>query len=327
MSTIVSPPTSFTFRALQQALLTWTLTDQNGNPISGATVTATLYANRNLQNTTQYPGTAVTNFTNVSLVETPALSGIYVATLPATINPSAATLGFATVISALSGSTSIGTWTIPSVVIPPENINDLVTLDQTKDYLGLQPSNTDDDITIQFLISGFSQYVLNRTGISSFTQTQTYNETYDGNNNQRIFVLNPPIVTLNSVTIGSYTVPMSTSLITAGVYVEQSGRSIAFRNSPGVLMPPYSIYPYAFTKGQGNILISYIGGYTSVPYDLGEAAMEAVSLAYRRKDWIGLESKSLSAGAGVTGTTRYFMGHLTPGIERVLNFYSRYARS
>jgi len=325
MSTIVSPPTSFTFRALQQNLLTWTLTDNSGNPITGATVSATLYANRNLQNVTQYPGTADSIFVNIPLVETPP--GTYTGVIPVTFNPGSATLGFATVITALSGSTNIGTWTIPSVVIPPQNINDLVTLDQAKNYIGLEPSNTDDDITIQFLITGFSQYVLNRTGISSFTQTQTYNEIYDGNNNQRIFVLNPPIVALNTVTIGSYSVPLSTSLVTAGVYVEQSGRSIAFRNSPGVLMPPYSIYPYAFTKGQGNIQINYIGGYTSVPYDLGECAMEAVSLAYVRKDWIGLESKALSAGAGVTGTTKYFMKHLTPGCERTLNFYSRYARS
>ena len=325
MSTIVSPPTSFTLRALQQALLPWVLTDQNGNPIAGATVTGTLYANRNLQNVTQFPGTAVTNFTNVSFVESPA--GTYTASLPATINPPAASLGFATVITALSGSTPIGTWTIPTVVIPPQNLFDLVTLDQTKDYLGLQSSNTDDDITIQFLISGFSQYVLNRTGISSFTQTQTFNEIYDGNGNQRLFVLNPPIVTLNSVTIGSFSVPISTGLIVSGVYVEQSGRSIAFRNSGGVLSPPFSIYPYYFTRGYGNIQVNYIGGYTSVPFDLGVCTMKVVAQNYRRKDWIDLASKSLSAGAGVTGTTRYRDWAMPPECEETLRFFSRYARS
>lgn len=329
MSTaVVPPPTSFTFRSLQVSQITWALTDTTGVAITGATLAATCYQNRNLQNPVQYPGTAITGFTNISLPET-ATPGTYTAFLPATINPSPSTTGYITVITALMGSTPIGTWTIPTVFIPPQNVNDLVSLDQCKSWLQIDSTNTDDDGTIQFLISGFTQYVSNRTGISSFTQTQTYNEIYDGNGNTRLFVLNPPIVTLNSVTIGSSQAPISTDLVTPGVYVEQSKKSIAFRNGGGNYTGFITqwMFPFTFVKGMGNIQINYVGGYTSVPYDLAEAAMIAVGQNYRRKDWIDLASKALSSGAGVSGTTRYRDWALPPHVEKIIYYYSRYARS
>jgi len=212
-----------------------------------------------------------------------------------------------------------------SPAITPSTV-DMCTLGEVKDWLGIAYSNTDDDSMIQFLITSFSQYVINATGVESFNSVQNYVETYDGNGASRMFLDNRPIVNVTSVVIGAYSVPQSTNTTSSGFFIERSKKSIAFRSSGQALMPPLSIYPYQFTPGIGNVTVTYSAGYTRCPYDLQEACFKAVALNYRRKEWIGVHQKSLSAGAGVSGTITYTGWALPPEINAVLDIYSRYAR-
>src|SRR5271155_4402872 len=171
-------PTSFSFRCLLQQQITWTLTSATGTPITGALVYATLYAGRDRANPAAFPGTvADPNLNNLPLPETVAgVSGVYVGVVNQAFNPTATTTanGFVTVITAFSGSTLIDTWSIPTAIIPPQNTNDLVQLDDVKTWLGIALNNTDSDYSLQLLISSFSQYVINRTGRNSFTQVNSY---------------------------------------------------------------------------------------------------------------------------------------------------------
>lgn len=203
---------------------------------------------------------------------------------------------------------------------------DLVPLSQVKDWLKISQNNTDSDKTIQFLITAFSQYVLNKTGHDSFTKIIQYTEYYDGNGNQRMFLNNSPITELISVLIGSYSAAFSTGTNSSGLFVEQSQKSIAFRSSGGILYPAYSIYPYRFIPGVGNIQVIYKAGYSAVPYDLSEAVMETVAQNYMRRDWIDLASKSLSIAGGGAGTTSYRSWGMTPQTASIIDIYSRYAR-
>lgn len=320
-------PTSFTFRGQQQNQFTWQLTDASGNPITGATVTSTMYSNRSIQNPTGFPGTVSdVNFQNLPMPETPVLSGIYIGVISALFNPAPSTTGFVVVITALQGSTLLGAWSIPAVDLQAQKVNDLVGLDDVKAYIGIPDNNTDSDGTIQFIISSFSQYVLNATGRDSFNSIETYTETYDGNGHIRMFLNNSPIISIVSLQIGSYFPPQSAGVQNPGIYIEQSQKSIAFRASGSSLFPPLSIYPYRFLPGTGNIQVIYTAGYNSVPFDLGEVVMETVAQNYARKAWIDIASKSLSAGNGATGTTRYRDWALTPMTRKVLDNYSRYAR-
>lgn len=312
---------SFTFRTGQPELLTWILTDQDDVPVSGAVVSATLFAGRSLAVPDESPGVPVAGFSNVPLPET-ATPGTYAAIILPFVAPPTST-GFVVVITV----PDISTWEIPAAIIPPGANTDLVTLDITKDWLGIDESNTDDDGLIQFLITAFSQWVLNRSGQTSFNSIQTYTEVYDGNGNFRLFLNNTPVTQIVSLTIGASTVPISTSTITSGVFIDQSGKSIAFRNSPTYLSVPAIISPYTFSRGVGNIQVIYKAGYATTPYDLAEAAMKAVAINYVRKDWRDLASRSLSAGSSGSGTTRYRDWMLPPEIMTVLDFYSRYARS
>lgn len=336
MSTTATSYPSYTFRPGRNQQITWTLTDSSGNPISNAQVKATLYENRSRVNPNTSPGTIVdsTNFSNLTLTETPSGSGIYIGNIPAAFNVAQqAASGYVLQVTAIAnGGTgqNLGDFESPAVVVPAANAIDLVLLDDVKAWLGLSPNNLDSDFLLQILISSFSQYVLNRTGISSFSSVQTYTEIYDGNNNLRLMLRNYPIQSLISVLIGSYTAALSPNTLSPGIFIDGDQKSIAFRWSPWN-WPNYStvsavIYPYAFVKGLGNIQVTYTAGYTSVPYDLYEACMEAISINYKRKDTIDLASRMLSARDG-SGTTRFRDWALTPAIERVLFYHSRYAHT
>lgn len=191
---------------------------------------------------------------------------------------------------------------------------DLVDLATVKQWLNIANTNTDDDLLIQFLITAFSQHVLNKTGIASFTSVDAFVDTYDGNGQERLFVRNPPIVSVASVNVGSLSLPQSTGLTSNGWFIEDSKKSIALRGCV-----------YRFHRGLGNIQVSYTGGYSEVPIDLAEAAMNAIGQNYVRKDWKDLASQAISSGSGVTGTSRYRDWVYPPGVLETILFYKRRA--
>lgn len=316
---------SFTFTSLTQQQVTWNLTDTSGAIITGATVTATLYLNRDKFQPLVRPGTPDTIFNNIALIETPGGSGTYVGQIPATFNPLPSDSGYTTVITATLGATPLADFEEPTVVVPPQEVIDLVTLDEVKTWLGFSPTNTSCDASLQMLITSFSQYVLNRTGRASFKVVQQYSEVYDGNGNSRLFLDNTPIVSLIDVLIGLYSVPLSSGVSVPGIFIDRSKKSIVFRNSGFYLTPPLSIYPYRFMPGEGNVQVTYTAGYSAVPYDLQEIVIETVAQNYKRKDWIDLVSKQMST-PGASGTTSYRSWAMTPFAEEVIRFYSRIAR-
>lgn len=71
-----------------------------------------------------------------------------------------------------------------------------------------------------------------------------------------------------------------------------------------------------------NINVQYTAGYAGVPFDLAEMAMRVVGQNFKRRQWIDLASKTLSAQGG-SGTTRYRDWALSPMDELVLQNYKR----
>lgn len=214
---------------------------------------------------------------------------------------------------------------------PTPTIVDLCALDDLKVWLKIDLSNTDDDSTLGRLITSFSQWVLNKTGVQSFNSIQSYDEIYDGNGAVRIFIRNIPIVSVTSIQIGATLIPASTGLTVSGYYIEPSKKSIALRtfgtnptNFPAGAT--YTLTPYVFYPGNGNIEVKYTAGYSRVPTDLQEMAMKVLAITYRRKDYIDIAQKNLAATPG-SGSTRYRDWDMPPECKEVLNFYTRYARS
>lgn len=314
----------------------WTLTDDQTppQPVLGATVKATLYSGRSSGNPNVVPGVATAPIVNVTLVEVGiSAPGVYQALIPGTLNPPQSGMGYTLVVDGTIASAQVYHAEEAVYVVLDSSSLDLVTISQVKDWLGIPQTNDSNDNTLQFLITGFSQYVANQTGIQSFNSVQQYDEVFDGNGRGRMFVNNPPIQSVISLTIGGVAVPASTGATIPGYYIEQQKRSIAFRASGWSLMPPQSIFPYLFISGQGNVELVYNGGYITTPFDLAVAAMKAVSIYYQRKDYQDLASKTLSTGNG-TGTIAYRQWtlagasgmNLPAEIVDVISFYSRYAR-
>lgn len=134
--------------------------------------------------------------------------------------------------------------------------------------------STTDDNEIAAAITGFSQWLLNRSGKSTLNSVASLDEVYDGNGNSRIFLRSSPILTLGTVTINGVAVPLSPSWNQWGAYVEQSKKSIGLRGGIG----NFSTFPYptsllspwargkgpVFIIGQGNVEIVYTAGYDPV---------------------------------------------------------------
>jgi hypothetical protein len=200
---------------------------------------------------------------------------------------------------------------------------DLTTVAAVKSWLsgtGIAPVNTSDDANIQACITAFSAMVLWKTGRgaengaeptqSPFTAPQSYTETRDGNGSRRMFLRNYPILSLSSLVIGFWTVPQSLAYGQAGWVIDQSGKSISLRGgSNAYASPSFFSFGYGgtFYKDIQNIVITYTAGFAQIPDDLGLTATKVVSLMYKRKDWIGLRSKTMANGAGTTSYVDYEM--------------------
>lgn len=318
------------FYAKNQFTLQWTLTDQNGNPINNASVIANLYSGRSTVNPDVTPGTIVPPISNVTLNYVSSSNGVYQATIPVTLDPIPSVNGFVLTIDASISGNPIYHYEEPSTVINGSlttSSADLMTLNQVKAWLKIQPSQTANDAILQLLISSFSQWVLHRTGRDTFNSVNSYTETQDGHGGTRLFLRNSPIQTVSNVIVGAYSIPQSTSVTANGWFIEDSLKSIALRITPNTYMTmvPSGLYPYCFERGQGNVQVMYTAGYTIVPFDLQEAAMEAIAINYSRKDWIDIAQLTLGAGQGVTGSTVYHKWALPPSINMVLDRYARRA--
>ncbi len=165
----------------------------------------------------------------------------------------------------------------------PAAPDDLCTIADLKAWLPNQGNN--DDATLQSLITNGSLQILtylNRAHILA-SVIGTLNETHDGNGSDRLLPRMFPIIGVSSVMIGGVPIPQATAPILPGFLFDV--RRILLRG-------------FAFNIGVQNIQLTYTAGYSSVPLDLKQAAVETFALAYRQRAHIG--EKSNSMGGQVT---------------------------
>ena len=135
------------------------------------------------------------------------------------------------------------------------------------------------------------------------------NAVMDGNGRDRMAL---PQIPINSVT----TVRINTLSIDARSTVFDTGYVIDKQN--GIIL----LAGYVFTKGIKNIEFAYNAGYSSVPDDLEQAAIEQTA-------WIFKQSSAGSALLGVSnktlpdGSVNWVTTDLLPQVRRVLNKYRK----
>ena len=165
----------------------------------------------------------------------------------------------------------------------PAAPDDLCTIADLKAWLPNQGNN--DDTTLQSLVTNGSLQVLqylNRPHILA-SVIGALNEMYDGNDSDRLLPHSFPIIGVTSVTVDTVAVPSAASATASGFLFDS--RRVLLRG-------------FAFNRGVQNVQITYTAGYSTVPLDLKQAAIEAFALAYRQRAHIG--EKSNSMGGQVT---------------------------
>lgn len=187
----------------------------------------------------------------------------------------------------------------------PAGPDDLCTVADLKAWLPNQGNN--DDTTLQNLITNGSMIVLNeylnRPHILA-SVIGTMIETYDGNEADRLLPRTFPLIAVSAVSVDGVPIPQSTSPVTAGFLWDS--RRVMLRG-------------FRFCRGVQNVSLTYTAGYSSVPLDLKQAAIEAFALAYRQRPHIGEKTQSI----GGQVTLAFDMSECPP---RALSVFQQYRR-
>lgn len=144
---------------------------------------------------------------------------------------------------------------------------DLTAVDAVKAWLNTSgtPSkqNTIEDANIQRCITAASRYWLWRTGRgaanwqtvqqSPFNQPVSYDESYDGNGNDQLFLRNGPVVSVQSVMVNGRTIPPAQENTGRGWMLPDAGNRLVLRQGE------------CFAQGRQNVHVQYTAGFPATP--------------------------------------------------------------
>lgn len=244
--------------------------------------------------------------------------------------------------SILSVDTGVNNELIIPTAITGSTFTANFTLSHTNPPTAVVGSSDTADMVISRVITAASSYILWRTGHtqqdgsiptqSLFVQPVSFNETYDGYGNDRLFLRNSPIASVTLLTINGVTVNASTGWGSAGYVIDDSRKALAFQGASGYgfrFTRGYASYPYAFRSGyycfaQGtqNINVQYSAGYQQTPYDLKDACIQLVAYNYRRRDWYGQKQVTQPQNEGVV---QYEPWVVPPNVDQIIMNYTRRA--
>jgi hypothetical protein len=183
---------------------------------------------------------------------------------------------------------------------------DLTTLPNVKQWLGVQ--SVADDSLLSRLISASSDFIT--TWLGRDVTLQSYNSYRDGSDGNVMICRNYPVQSVSLLSIDGNVVP-------AAVFVSPWALP-----SPGFVFDQFSIMlvggVYRFTRGYQNVYISYQAGYSTIPTEIEQAAIELISIRYKERDHIGQISKNI--GGEIIS---YSQKDITDSIQTTLGQYQR----
>lgn len=169
----------------------------------------------------------------------------------------------------------------------------LTTVANVKEYLGI--AGTSEDALLNRLKDWATDLIHSYCG-RIFTEA-SYDESYDGDGTEGLLVNQYPVSTV-------------TLLEVSGALKDAS--SYALYGQLGLL----KLKSEKFPRGKNNVRLQYTAGYTVIPKDLEQAAIELVAIKYydRGRNRLGVDAKD-----GVS-----YVSHLPEEIRVVLDLYKRY---
>lgn len=157
----------------------------------------------------------------------------------------------------------------------------LTTSADVKDYLGLTGSGQ--DALVARLITAASAFI--ETWLSRTIAVTIYTQAFNGHGGDRLYLPHLPVVSVESVEIGTNVVPAATDAADSGYTHDED--SVYLRG-------------YRFVRGVQNVTVGYTAGLAAnvpsdVPADLAQACIELIALKYRRMGDEGMASKHLAS--------------------------------
>lgn len=295
---------SFTFTWNNPATISWNVFDDNDQPVLGAVVKATLYGDRSEDRPDLTPGAPVGAMNNLTLAEVGG--GLYAVNVLASAIPAPG--DYVMVVDATLSAIPIGHWEEPaSIVVPSAVRGRLCTLDDVKDWLGIDPTDTSQDSKLSRLITATSADFLNRINRPGFTPNSSYAEMVEVMNWQTesrledIFLSNWPITAVSQVTINDIVLAEfdpATPDVLGWVFDEtlpaEARQKITLR---GLFWPLFETW---FTPRRSilrpapmRVQVTYSGGYDDIPEDVSQAIIE----------WIGFK-KGMAELQGASQTNQ-----------------------
>jgi hypothetical protein len=169
-----------------------------------------------------------------------------------------------------------------------------------------------DDANLQSLITNGSLQILQYINRPHILASVIGNlvETYDGNGSDKLLPHYYPIIAVSDVNIDAVDIQLSTGPTVPGF----------FWDARRIMLRGFSFGCRGFHNLQ-NTVISYTAGFSSMPLDLKQAAIEAFALTYRGRPHIGEKSNSM----GGQVTTSFDMTAIPARSLMVFNQYRRLA--
>lgn len=178
------------------------------------------------------------------------------------------------------------------------------------------------------IINGLTQAIYWATGRTQplFTDQTEFSETYNGSGSDVQYLLNAPIISVQSVLVNGISFPASAAYGQAGYFVQQDGKSIALRSGatsgyPFSMSYGFQRQGYKFTRGRGNVQIAYTAGYEECPADIYLAVLKQGKVYLDKR----LREDEASHGIPQTGTTSYRAWAMSPEVREMLIPYTRTA--
>jgi hypothetical protein len=180
---------------------------------------------------------------------------------------------------------------------------DLTDLGSLKAWLGVTDGSQDS--LLSSLITAASTFVkswLNRDIVAT-----DYVERYRGNGRKTIVLANGPVVAVSQVAwVGVNLTDLGDPIaMTPGFYFD--GRNLSLVNY---------CFPY-----RDMVQVSYTAGYIDIPADISQAVNEIIGEAFRRRDRIGQNSKTL----GGQETISFSTADMNATAKAILNQYKAVA--
>ncbi len=165
-----------------------------------------------------------------------------------------------------------------NIEITTQNTSELTSVNDVKGYLEIDTDDSTYDDLLDRLVSAGSEFIKNETS-RELVET-TWKETIDGDGDTRLDLTEYPVQSVDNIKIDDETVyENDESQDSTDYYIyEDTG---------------YIVRDIGWPEDYLNIEVNYTAGYSTIPEDLEQAAIDMVVFKFKNKDYVGLESHSL----------------------------------